>query len=186
MGEPLANLDRVLEAIRVLGDPSALAIDARAMTVCTSGLPNGIRRLAREAPKVRLGISIGTARLGGRKRLMPIDGAHPLSDVLEAAAEHALTTGLAPMWAVTLLSGVNDSDDDARALAAAVRAFAARTGIRPRISVIPYNPIAGDPFRRSEEEDRFRETLRAEGVFTHKRYSGGADVNAACGQLAAR
>jgi 23S rRNA (adenine2503-C2)-methyltransferase len=58
--------------------------------------------------------------------------------------------------------------------------------VRPRISIIPYNPIAGDPFARSKDEDGFRETLRTEGIFTHKRYSGGADVNAACGQLAAR
>src|SRR4051794_1282369 len=61
-GEPLANLDRVLAAIRVLSDPSAQAIDARNITVCTSGLPAGIRRLAAEAPKVRLGLSIGSAR----------------------------------------------------------------------------------------------------------------------------
>jgi 23S rRNA (adenine2503-C2)-methyltransferase len=186
MGEPLANLDRVLDAIGVMTDPSALAIDARAITVCTAGLPGGIRRLAREAPKVRLGVSIGTARPGARRRIMPIDGAHPLEDVLEATCEHARATGLAPMWAVTLLAGVNDGDDDARALAAAAHAFDLRAGVRPRISIIPYNPIDGDPFVRSEDEGRFRDTLRALGVYTHKRYSGGADVNAACGQLAAR
>jgi 23S rRNA (adenine2503-C2)-methyltransferase len=186
MGEPLANLDRVLDAIEVMTDPSALAIDARAITVCTSGLPSGIRRLARQAPKVRLGVSIGSAREGARRAIMPIDGAHPLREVLEAAAEHALATGLAPMWAVTLLHGVNDGADDARALAARARAFAEKAGARPRISVIPYNPIAGDPFRRSENEEAFRKTLHDEGVFTHKRYSGGGDVNAACGQLAAR
>jgi 23S rRNA (adenine2503-C2)-methyltransferase len=186
MGEPLANLDRVLDAIAVMTDPSALAIDARAMTVCTSGLPSGIRRLAREAPKVRLGVSIGTARAGARRGIMPIDGAHPLEEVLDAAAEHARATGLAPMWAVTLLAGVNDGLDDARALAACARAFVEKTGARPRISIIPYNPIAGDPFARSGAEEAFREALREEGFYTHKRYSGGADVNAACGQLAAR
>jgi 23S rRNA (adenine2503-C2)-methyltransferase len=186
MGEPLANLDRVLDAIAVMTDPSALAIDARAITVCTSGLPSGIRRLAREAPKVRLGVSIGTARLGARRRIMPIDGAHALGEVLEAAAEHARATGLAPMWAVTLLHGVNDGLEDARALAARARAFREESGSRPRISIIPYNPIAGDPFSRSENEVAFRKALHDEGIFTHKRYSGGADVNAACGQLAAR
>jgi 23S rRNA (adenine2503-C2)-methyltransferase len=186
MGEPLANLDRVLDAISVMTDPSALAIDGRTITVCTAGLPSGIRRLARDAPKVRLGISIGTARPGGRRSIMPIDGAHDLAEVLEAAGEHARATGLAPMWAVTLLHGVNDGPDDARALAARARAFAESAGARPRISIIPYNPIAGDPFRHSENEDAFRKTLHDDGVFTHKRYSGGADVNAACGQLAAR
>ena len=85
----MANLDRVLAAIRVMSEPSALAIDARNITVCTSGLPAGIRRLAVEAPKVRLGLSIGSASPRGPPPLMPIDRAHDLDDVLSAAAEHA-------------------------------------------------------------------------------------------------
>lgn len=191
MGEPMANLDRVLAAIAVMSDPSALAIDARAITVCTSGLPTGIRRLADEAPKVRLGLSLASARRDVRRSLMPIDRAHALDDVLEAAAEHAAITGLSPMFAVTLLRGVNDTDDDAHALADVVLGFRARTGKTPRLSVIPYNAIdAGerDPFARTGEdrEAAFRDVLRARGVFTHKRYSGGGDVDAACGQLAAR
>jgi 23S rRNA (adenine2503-C2)-methyltransferase len=193
MGEPLANLDRVLEAIAVLSDPSALAIDARAVTVCTSGLPSGIRRLAREAPKVRLGISIGSGQLEVRRRLMPIDRAHPLDEVLEAAVEHARATGLAPMWAVTPLAGVNDSADDARALAARARSFAERAGVRPRISVIPYNAIGekdgvADPFERASDErlEAFRAAMVEAGVYTHRRYSGGGDVGAACGQLAGK
>jgi 23S rRNA (adenine2503-C2)-methyltransferase len=116
MGEPMANLDRVLEAIEVLSEPSATAIDARAITVSTSGMPSGIRRLAREAPKVRLALSIGSARSEVRRSLMPIDRAHSLDEVMDAAVEHATTTGLAPMWAVTPLAGVNDTPDDARAL----------------------------------------------------------------------
>jgi len=190
MGEPLANLDRVLEAIAVMSDPSALAIDARAITVCTSGLPSGIRRLASEAPRVRLGLSLGSALGGGARRsLMPIDRAHPLSEVIDAAVEHARATGHAPLWAITLLDGVNDGDDDARALARLARDFAERAGVRPRISVIPYNAIGGDdPFRRASaaRETAFRDTAREHGAFTHRRYSGGADVAAACGQLAAR
>lgn len=190
MGEPLANLDRVLAAIAVMSDPSALAIDARAITVCTSGLPAGIRRLARESPQVRLGLSLASARPELRRRLMPIDAAHPLSEVLAAAAEHATTTGLAPMFAVTLLRGHNDGEADAAALADLVHDFTARTGLRPRLSLIPYNSItaADDPFTRTDElaEAGFRDALAARGVFTHKRYSGGGDVDAACGQLAAR
>lgn len=194
MGEPMANLDRVLAAIRVMSEPSALAIDARNITVCTSGLPAGIRRLAEEAPKVRLGLSIASGRRAVRRSLMPIDRAHDLTDVLKAAAEHVAVTGLAPMWAVTLLSSVNDTLEDANALADQVVSFREATGKSPRLSVIPYNAIdAGpegetDPFVRAsdEREEAFRKALRARGVFTHKRYSGGSDVAAACGQLAAR
>lgn len=187
MGEPLANLDEVLAAIDVLTEPCALGIDARAITVCTAGLPVGIRRLAAEAPKVRLGLSIHTALPERRKSLMPIARAHDLDDVLAAAADHARATGLAPMWAVTLLDGVNDSDDDAHALAARARAFADEAGILPRLSIIAYNAMtpggSGDPYRRSSRDAAFRAAL---GLPSHRRYSGGSDVGAACGQLAAR
>lgn len=190
MGEPMANLDRVLAAIAVLTDPSALAIDARAITVCTSGLPAGIRRLAREAPRVRLGLSISSARPEVRRSLMPIEASHPLPEVLAAAAEHARATGLAPMFAVTLLRGHNDGEADADALARLVLEFTENAGARPRLTLIAYNPITAedDPFARTDEADeaRFRDRLAARGVFTHRRYSGGGDVAAACGQLAAR
>ena len=188
MGEPLANVDRVIEAIRVMCDPCALAIDARAMTVCTSGLPSGIRRIAREVPKVRLGLSIASARAAVRRSLMPIEAAHPLGEVIDAVEEHARTTGLAPMWAVTPLAGVNDTDDDARALAAMVRRFEDRVGIRPRVSVVPYNAIdvaGADPFGRGDVA-RFVASLASHGLRAHLRYSGGSDVAAACGQLAGR
>jgi 23S rRNA (adenine2503-C2)-methyltransferase len=117
-----------------------------------------------------------------------------LDEVLDAAAEHATMTGLAPLWAVTLLAGVNDTDAHASALADRVLAFRQRTGRSPRLSIIPYNAIGTaedgrvDPFVRAgdDREVAFRDVLRARGVFTHKRYSGGGDVDAACGQLAAR
>ena len=99
-------------------------------------------------------------------------------------ADHARTTGLAPLWAVTLLAGVNDSDDDARALAVRARAFADATGVMPRLSIIAYNAIgAGDPYQRSTRDGEFRDAL---GLPSHRRYSGGSDVGAACGQLALR
>ena len=187
MGEPMANLDHVLEAIAVVSEPCALGIDARAITVCTSGHPAGIRRLAREAPKVRLGLSIASARAAVRRSLMPIERAHPLDDVLAAAVDHARTTGLSPMWAVTLLAGVNDSADDARALAERSRAFTDASGVRPRLSVIPYNAIGpDDPFVRASDDATaaYRAVLSDHGLASHRRYSGGSDIAAACGQLA--
>jgi len=191
MGEPLANVESVLQAIRVLCDPSALAIDGRTITVCTAGVPDGIRRLGRETPKVRLAISIGSARSEVRRSLMPIDRVHPLETVLAAAADHARLTGLAPMWAVTLLASVNDSPGDARALAAAAASFTEKAGMKPQISIVPYNsisPAEREPYGRSDDETEtaFRKVLREEGFASRKRYSGGSDVQAACGQLAAR
>jgi 23S rRNA (adenine2503-C2)-methyltransferase len=191
MGEPMANIDNVLQAIGVLSHPCAQAIDARCITVCTSGHPLGITRLAQHAPKVRLGLSLGSARPAVRRAIMPLDRVHPLDTVMEAAAFHVEATGLAPMWAVTLLAGVNDTTQDAVALAELAKAFHARTGKWPMVSVIPYNRIgddASDPFRRTsdEAEKNFRDVLAARSVFTRKRYSGGHDVDAACGQLASR
>jgi 23S rRNA (adenine2503-C2)-methyltransferase len=186
MGEPLANLDNVLQAIAVMTDPCALGIDARAITVCTAGLPSGIRRLAREAPNVRLGLSVSSAISAHRKRVMPIADKHDFDDVIDACADHARMTGHAPMWAVTLLAGVNDSDADAHALADRAKAFADATGRRPRITLLDYNPIGGDdPFTRSPRLGAVRDVLSAAGLASHRRYSGGSDVAAACGQLAA-
>lgn len=186
MGEPLANLDRVLEAIEVLSCPSGPAIDRKAITVCTSGLPAGIRRLADEAPNVRLGVSLASARRDVRRSLMPIEASHALDEVLEAAAYHVAASGQSPMFAVTPLAGVSDTDADADALADVVRGFAERTGKRPRLSLVPYNPVPGDPFERTGEARfaAFRARLAERGVHAHVRYSGGSDVAAACGQLA--
>jgi 23S rRNA (adenine2503-C2)-methyltransferase len=188
MGEPLANTDRVIEVIHILCEPSGLAIDGRAVTVCTAGIPAGIRRLAQEVPKVRLGLSITSTNPATRRALMPIEAAHPLPEVLEAAADHAQTTGLAPMWAYTLLEDVNDSEADASGLARLAADFRRRSGTRPRISIVAYNPI--DPlgengFRRTspEREAAFRRVLAEAGLPSHRRYSGGSDVAAACGQL---
>ena len=186
MGEPLANLDRVLAAIRVFSEPSAQSIDRRNITVCTAGLPAGIRRLAHEVPEARLGLSIGDVRPGRREALMPIDRAHPFEEVLEAVAEHARLTRSAPMWAYTMLAGVNDDEAAATALATTLRSFTERVGVRPRLSLIPWNQVDGTSFERSSEAalEAFRVTLRAGGVGSIVRYSGGGDVDAACGQLA--
>jgi len=185
MGEPLANLDAVVQAIRVFSEPSAQGIDARAITVCTAGLPAGIRRLAIEAPRVRLALSVSSAIAAHRKAVMPIALRHDFEDVIAAVADHARATGLAPMWAVTLLAGINDGEADARALAARAIAFHAQTGVRPRISLLDYNAIGdGDPFGRSPRMPAFRDVLSAAGLASHRRYSGGSDVAAACGQLA--
>jgi 23S rRNA (adenine2503-C2)-methyltransferase len=185
MGEPLSNVERVIQTIRVLGEPSAQAIDMRNITVCTAGLPSGIRLLAREVPAVRLGVSLGSVIPGRRRALMPIDGAHPLDEVLEAAGEHARATGHSPMLAYTLLAGQNDGDEDAAALASLCARFHERSGVRPRLSLIPYNAVEASGFERSSRLDAFRAALLDRGAGAIVRYSGGGDVGAACGQLTA-
>ena len=188
MGEPLANWSQVRQAARVMSESSAQAVDARNITISTAGLPAGIRALGAALPNVRLALSIGSARTELRRELIPLEGRHPLETVLLAAGEHARATRLVPLFAYTLLAEKNDTPEDATALAAIVKDFAERYGKRPRLSLIPYNSIgAGDPFQRADDarHARFREMLIARGVVPTRRYSGGGDVGAACGQLAA-
>jgi 23S rRNA (adenine2503-C2)-methyltransferase len=189
MGEPLANVDRVIQAIEILHDPCGQAIDERAITVCTVGVPSGIRRLAASGLRVRLGVSIASARREVRRSLVPVEKSNPLDEVLDAAAEFVRVTGDSPMFAVTPLAGINTTDADADALGEIVRAFREKTGVAPRLSIVPYNSIGeGDPFARASdaEADRFHARLRAIGVPVVRRYSGGGDVAAACGQLVAK
>jgi 23S rRNA (adenine2503-C2)-methyltransferase len=188
MGEPLANWPSVRQAARVMSESSAQAVDARNITISTAGIPAGIRALGESLPNVRLALSIGSARGPLRRELIPLESRYPLDTVLCAAGEHARATNLAPLFAYTLLADTNDTGEDAAALAAMVKSFAESYGKRPRLSLIPYNSIGeGDPFTRADEirHARFREMLVAAGVVPSRRYSGGADVAAACGQLAA-
>jgi len=186
MGEPLANVRQVVRSIRVMCDPSLLAIDARAITVCTSGHLRGLRTLVEELPNVRLGISIGSAIAHERARLIPLERSNPLAEVLQVAASHAKATRIAPMLAYTLLAGVNDSDAHIEALADLAKRFAESAGIAPRVSLIAYNRIGdGDPFSASPPErvDALRRAVGRLGIPVVRRYSGGSDVGAACGQL---
>lgn len=188
MGEPLANVDRVIRAIGVLHNPCGLAVDERNITVCTVGVPTAIRKLAASGLRVRLGLSIASARREVRRSLVPVDKQNPLAEVIDAAVEFVNKTGDAPMFAITPLAGINTTDYDADALAAIVKDFRARTGVSPRLSLVPYNSIGDDRFERASdaEYDRFHKRLAAIGVPVVRRYSGGSDVSAACGQLVAR
>jgi 23S rRNA (adenine2503-C2)-methyltransferase len=188
MGEPLLNFGEVVRAARVFSEPAALAIDARSITVCTSGLPDKIRELGHALPNVRLALSVGSAREEVRRTIMPVSRAHPLEEVLDAVSDHAAMTGHCPLFSYTVLPGVNDANEDAAALARVVHDFVRRCGVRPRLTLVDYNPIGGaDPYRRATnaEQNAFWLALSEHGVRAKKRYSGGSDVGAACGQLAA-
>jgi len=186
MGEPLANVDAVIQSVRVMTDPSLQSIDGRAITVSTAGLIRPLPRLLESLPRVRLGVSIGHANPQRRLELMPIESANPLQKVLDIAADHARATRIATMLAYTLLGGVNDGESDADELSELLQHYVARADLPPRLSLIPYNPIgANDPFVASDptRAERFRQRLRTLGIPVVRRYSGGSDVGAACGQL---
>ena len=179
MGEPLANLDRLLPALAAARDPEGLGISARRITISTVGLPAAVDRLAAEAPDFHLAVSLHAATDDLRTRLVPVNKAIGLDAVLAAADRYWEASGRRLTFEYVLLGGVNDSVADAEAL---VRLLGGRA---PLVNVIPYNPVAGMPWREPAERDRerFLDTLRVAGVNVQVRHRKGARIDAACGQL---
>ena len=180
MGEPLHNLDNVLRAIEVISNPCGLAVDARNVTVCTVGIVPGIERLAGMRTRIRLGISITSAQATLRRSLVPMEGKYPIREVVEAAKRFHERSGRLVMFAYALMGGVNTTEAEADALAELLKLMPAR------LSLIDWNPVVGLPYRppTNEERDRFHDRLASMGVPVIRRYSGGKDIGAACGQLA--
>lgn len=180
MGEPLHNLDNVLQAVEVLSNPCGLAVDARNITICTVGIIPGIDRLANMRTRIRLGISITSAQHALRRTLVPMEGRYPIHEVVEAARRFHERSGRLVMFAYALMGGVNTTDAEADALAELLKVMPAR------LSLIDWNPVPGLPHRppTAEERDRFHDRLAGLGVPVIRRYSGGKDIGAACGQLA--
>lgn len=188
MGEPLANLNAVIQAVQVLSHPACQAIDQKSITISTCGLPKGIARLKELKLRVRVGLSIGSAITDSRRSLMPVENSFKLSESVDALADYARATGQSQMLAYTLLSGVNCTTAHAEALRELALELGRKSGRMPRLSLIAYNPLGPlDPFRRAPEEEAeaFRLQLVSAGFPVVRRYSGGSDIDAACGQLSA-
>jgi 23S rRNA (adenine2503-C2)-methyltransferase len=181
MGEPLLNLDRVLAAIEALNDRHRFGLGARHITVSTSGVVPGIRRLTGLGPQFTLAVSLHAARDPLRDVLVPLNRRWPVAEVVAAAREHAATTGRRISYEVTMIGGINDTELDADAMAELLR------GDHAHVNLIPMNPVAHTPWRASPMPviERFAATLRAAGIQTTIRRNRGQEVGAACGQLAA-
>jgi 23S rRNA (adenine2503-C2)-methyltransferase len=181
MGEPLLNLDRVLAAIEALNDPARFGLGARHITVSTSGVVPGIRRLTALGPQFTLAVSLHAARDSLRDVLVPLNRRWQVADVVEAARDHSRETGRRISYEVTMIDGVNDTPGDAEALVALLR------GDHAHVNLIPMNPVAHTPWTASPMPviEAFAATLRAAGIGTTIRRNRGQEVGAACGQLAA-
>ena len=181
MGEPLLNLDRVLESIAALNDPGRLGLGARHITVSTSGVVPGIRRLTALGPQFTLAISLHAARDALRDVLVPLNRRWPVAEVVAAAREHAHRTGRRISYEVTLIGGVNDTDADADAIVGLLR------GDLAHVNLIPMNPVAHTPWSASPMPviERFAARLTAAGIPVTIRRNRGQEIGAACGQLAA-
>jgi len=180
MGEPFLNYDPVIAAARILSHPCGGAIDGRAITISTAGIVPAIRRYTAERHKFRLAVSLTQADAARRLPLMPIERMHPTHELVAAMHDHARARRTRVLVEYVLLGGVNDSPGDAEALA---RLLDARL---VKLDLIDVNGEVGG-FRRSTREARsaFLDVLSRAGIPFGIRYSGGQEVAAGCGQLAA-
>jgi 23S rRNA (adenine2503-C2)-methyltransferase len=181
MGEPLLNLDRVLASVEALNDPHRFGLGARHITVSTSGVVPGIRRLTSLGPQFTLAISLHAARDSLRDVLVPLNRRWPVAEVVDAARAHAAATGRRISYEYTMIGGVNDTDLDAHALADLLR------GDHAHVNLIPMNQVAHTPWQASPMPviERFARRLRDAGISTTIRRNRGQEIGAACGQLAA-
>jgi 23S rRNA (adenine2503-C2)-methyltransferase len=181
MGEPLLNLDRVLASIEALNDKARFGLGARHITVSTSGVVPGIRRLTALGPQFTLAVSLHAARNPLRDVLVPLNRRWPVEEVVGAAREHATTTGRRVTYELTMIDGINDTDADADALAVLLR------GDLAHVNLIPMNQVAHTPWTGTPIPvvERFAERVRAAGIAVTIRFNRGTEIGAACGQLAA-
>jgi len=183
MGEPLHNLAEVRRAIDILCDPHGMGFSARRITVSTAGLVPAIARLGESAgPRPNLAISLNATTDAVRDELMPINRKWNLSSLLAAVRAFPLERRRRVTFEYVLLAGINDSLDDARRLPELLR------GIPSKVNLIPWNPHPLSPFERPSDEAvaAFQDELKARGLAAYVRRSRGVDIDAACGQLAAK
>jgi 23S rRNA (adenine2503-C2)-methyltransferase len=179
MGEPLANLDNLIEALEVAGHKDGLGIGARHITISTVGLPAKIRRLADLGKQYHLAVSLHAPNDLLRTRIVPTNDKTGIADILAAADYFFETTGRQVTYEYVLLGGLNDSPREARELATLLQ------GRKAHVNLIPFNDVEGLPYTRPTPEAlaAFTETLRRAGLSVKVRKRKGSEIDAACGQL---
>ncbi len=179
MGEPLANYDNLLAALRILNAPWGGKIGARKITVSTSGLAPQIRRLADEPQQFRLAVSLHGATDETRSRIMPINKKYPLKELAAACAYYQEKKARMITLEYILIAGVNDALDQAPPLAKLA------LDLRAKVNLIPYNKVEGLPWVRPEEpaQEAFLAALERHKVPATLRREKGGEIDAACGQL---
>ena len=178
MGEPLANYNETVRAVRLLTDPRAFGLGQRHITISTVGVIRGIDRLADEGLQVGLAISLHAPNEALRQHLVPTAGPHSVQEIISAAKRYFKATGRRVTFEYALIAGENDSADVARELAGLLR------GTPTHVNLIPVNPTAGGfgrPARATVLE--FERILLAAGINCTVRVEKGSEISAACGQL---
>ncbi len=179
MGEPLANLDRLLPALGDATSPTGLGISHRRITISTVGLPPAIMRLADLDSRFPLAVSLHAPDDALRNQLVAVNKNIGLAAILKAADHYFEVSGRRLTFEYVLLGNVNDRPQQARKLAELLR------GRMALLNIIPYNPVAGLPYHTPSRgaQERFLEILREAGINVQIRQRKGDEINAACGQL---
>jgi 23S rRNA (adenine2503-C2)-methyltransferase len=179
MGEPLANVENVLDSLERICSPQGLGISARRITISTVGIPAAMDRLTTTNPRYHLAVSLHAASDALRNELVPVNKRIGIDKILAAADRYFEVSGRRLTFEYVLLAGINDSEEDARALAGRLRGRAAL------LNVIPYNPVAGLPYKTPAPAvvGRFKAILEEAGLTVRFRQRKGDKINAACGQL---
>ena len=180
MGEPFHNEETLYDAVAALQAPGLFHYPPRRILISTVGIPDAMVRCARRFPQVNLALSLHSVRPSVREQLIPLAAKYSLDELRAAVAAVNQIQQNTVMIEYLMLAGLNDSADDARELAAWL------TDLDVYVNLIPYNPIDSAPHLRTTdrpERDAFAEILRSAGFVTTIRYSLGADIAAACGQL---
>jgi len=179
MGEPLANYEATVRALRLFTHPDAFGYSPRRITVSTVGLVSAIQKLAREDLKVNLAVSLHATTNAVRGKLMPVNRGWPLESLLAACRQFPLPVRRRMTFEYVLLDGVNDSPEDALRLTRLLK------GIRAKVNLIPFNDWQDSGFRRPLPPRilAFQALLLEHGITATIRWSKGEDIGAACGQL---
>ncbi len=180
-GEPFANYDNVLAALRIMNHPKLLNIGARHITVSTCGIVEGIRRFATEPEQFTLAVSLHAARQEVRDSIMPTLRRTRVGELRKTLEEYVEETGRRFSFEYALMDGVNDSDEDLKELVSYCKRLLCH------VNLIQLNEVEGSSYRRVSREkvERWQEALEEAGIAASIRRSRGADIAGACGQLAA-
>ncbi len=179
MGEPLANLDGLLPALAIAGDPEGLGIGARHVTISTVGLPAKIRQLAQHDKAYHLAVSLHAPNDDLRTQIVPTNAKVGIGEILAAADDYFSVSGRQVTYEYVVLGKLNDQPEHARQLVGLLR------GRKAHVNLIPWNDVEGMPFRQPIKDDlaEFIQTIRRAGISVKVRKRKGADIDAACGQL---
>ena len=179
IGEPLDNFDHVMDFLSIISSPKGVQIGMRNISLSTCGLVPKIKELAQKKLQLTLSVSLHAPINEMRSKMMPVNDAYPVEQLIAACREYQAITGRRISFEYSMVRGVNDSPATAKKLADLIR------GMGAHVNLIPINPVDGSPFTATDAAavKRFQETLTKLGVNATVRRRLGTDISAACGQL---